>query len=283
MQRVGLTISLSVVLVALVSVSRAATQNAANDSPVTFTAEQDHQNMMDQLGIKQVRPGSSGDESAPNHANYDPATANPFPNYPDALTMNNGHRVTTPEMWWQQRRPEIVENMELEVYGHVPKSLPKVIWTVTVTDKEFVGRIPVIAKQLVGHVDNSACPQINVNLSMLVVVPAEAKGGVPVLMMFGRSVLPNPTQPTPEEIEQINTKLKALLIQSDPAIKAIFELRRAFSGPPVQRLPVPKSSEYPAFRRDHCAVGRPSVRVTCLPFNRCGQPVGESSHVSCRP
>jgi hypothetical protein len=54
MQRVGRSISLSVVFVALVSVSVATAQNAANDSPVTFTAEQDHQNMMDQLGIKQV-------------------------------------------------------------------------------------------------------------------------------------------------------------------------------------------------------------------------------------
>lgn len=229
MQRVGRSISLSVVFVALVSVSMAAAQNATNDSPVSFTAEQDHQNMMDQLGIKQVRSGPSGDEPAPNHANYDPATANPFPNYPDALTMNNGHKVTTPEMWWQQRRPEIVEDMEREVYGHVPKSLPSVTWTVTVTDKEFVGRIPVIAKQLVGHVDNSACPQINVNLSMVVVVPADAKGPVPVLMMFGRSVLPNPTQPTPEEIEQVNSKLKALLIQSDPALKAIFDQYPAYS------------------------------------------------------
>src|ERR1035438_2657926 len=217
MQRAGRRITPSVFLVALVSVSMATAQNAANNSPVTFTAEQDHQNMMDQLGIKQVRPGPSGDESAPNHANYDPATANPFPTYPDALTMNNGHKVTTPEMWWQQRRPEIVKDMEREVYGHVPQSLPNVTWTVTVTDKEFVGRLPVIAKQLVGHVDSSACPQINVNLSMVLVVPAEAKSPVPVLMMFGRSVLPNPTQPTPEEIEQINTKLKALLIQSDPA------------------------------------------------------------------
>jgi Tannase and feruloyl esterase len=52
---------------------------------------------------------------------------------------------------------------------------------------------------------------------------------------------------------------------------------------PVQRLPVPSSSEYPAFRRDHWAVGRPSVRVTWLPFHRFGQAVGESSHVSCRP
>jgi len=28
----------------------------------------------------------------------------------------------------------------------------------------------------------------------------------------------------------------------------------------VQRLPVPRSSEYPAFRRGHWTMGRPSVR-----------------------
>lgn len=135
-------------------------QNGAGGSPpaVTFTAEQDHQNMMDQLGIRQLRPGPSGDESAPNHANYDAAVANPFPNLPDPLMLNNGSRVTTAEMWWKQRRPEIVEAMESEVYGRIPKSLPKVTWMVKVTDKERVGRVAVIAKQLVGHVDNSSYP-----------------------------------------------------------------------------------------------------------------------------
>ena len=58
--------------------------------PVQFTAEQDHQNMMDQLGIKALRPGPSGDERAPNHANYDEALANPYPNLPDALSLNSG-------------------------------------------------------------------------------------------------------------------------------------------------------------------------------------------------
>ncbi len=41
--------------------------------------------MLDQLGIKALRPGPSGNESAPNHANYDEATANPFPNLPEVL------------------------------------------------------------------------------------------------------------------------------------------------------------------------------------------------------
>src|SRR5271165_6510367 len=131
--------------------------------PVTFTAEQDHRNMMDQLGIKALRPGPSGDEKAPNHANYDESLANPFPHLPDLMTLKNGQKVTTPEMWWKERRPEIVEDLEREMYGRLPKNLPKVTWTVKVTDREFVGFTPVIAKQLVGHVDNSAFPQIDVN------------------------------------------------------------------------------------------------------------------------
>ena len=61
--------------------------------------------MMEQLGITKLRPGPSGNESAPNHANYDEALANPYPDLPDPLTLKNGKKVTTPEQWWKQRRP----------------------------------------------------------------------------------------------------------------------------------------------------------------------------------
>jgi hypothetical protein len=213
---------------ALSSVAQAHAQTAA-PPPVTFTAAQDHQNMMDQLGIKALRPGPSGDEKAPNHASYDESLANPFPNLPDLMTLKNGQKVMTAEMWWKERRPEIVEDLEREVYGRLPKSLPKVTWTVTVTDREFVGFTPVIARQLVGHVDNSAYPQIEVNISMTVVVPANAKGPVPLLMMFGRTGLPNPTQPPQEEMERINAALKALLAKSDPTLTAIFAAYPGYS------------------------------------------------------
>jgi len=73
-----------------------------------LTAAQDHQNMMDQLGIKALRPGPSGNESDTNHEKYDETTANPYPNLPHVMTLKNGQKVTTPEMWWKQRRPEIV-------------------------------------------------------------------------------------------------------------------------------------------------------------------------------
>src|SRR5215467_12261156 len=98
--------------------------------PVTFTAEQDHHNMMDQLGIKALRPGPSGNEKAPNHANYDEAKANPFPDIPDPLTTNNGQKVTSAKIWWDQRRPELVEMFEKYVYGRAPAGAPKVTWTV---------------------------------------------------------------------------------------------------------------------------------------------------------
>jgi len=193
--------------------------------------------MMDQLGIKALRPGPSGDESAPNHANYDESLANPYPNLPDVLTLKNGQKVTTPEMWWNQRRPEIVEDLEREVYGRIPRNVPKVTWTITVPDKEMVGWIPVIAKQLVGHVDNSSYPLINVDISMTLVVPANAKGPVPVLMMFGRSGLPAPTQPPQEDLDKINAKLKALLAKDDPAIQSIFAHYPAYD--PIPSLPPP--------------------------------------------
>ncbi len=53
-------------------------QQGAPPEPKEWTAAEDHQNMMDQLGIKALRPGPSGNEQAPNHANYDEAAANPY-------------------------------------------------------------------------------------------------------------------------------------------------------------------------------------------------------------
>ncbi len=108
-------------------------------APANWTAEQDHQNMMDQLGIKALRPGPSGNEKEPNHANYDEAKANAYGDLPDALTLKNGQKVTTAEQWWKQRRPEIVEDFEREVVGRIPPNVPKVTWAVKSTDR-FDGR-----------------------------------------------------------------------------------------------------------------------------------------------
>lgn len=159
--------------------------------PQEQTTAADHQHMLDQLGIRALRPGPSGNDQAPNHANYDEATANPFPNLPDVLTLRNGRKVTTAGLWWGQRRKEIVEDFEREVYGRIPSGFPAVSWEVVETTNGLNGTSPVVEKRLVGHVDNSAYPRISVDIQLTLVTPAAAVGPVPVMIMF-RGIGPRP-------------------------------------------------------------------------------------------
>jgi hypothetical protein len=144
----------------------------------------DHQNMMNQLGIKTLRPGKSG-QGSQTGPGFDEATANEWmPTMPDALKMKDGTKVTTP-VQWTKRRVEILEDFEREVYGRIPANVPKVTWEVTNTTEGKVGDFPIISKTLVGHVDNSAFPDITVNIQASFTVPANTPGSVPVLIQFG--------------------------------------------------------------------------------------------------
>ena len=151
--------------------------------------------MLQQLGVTRLRPGPSGNESDPNHANYDEALANPFPNLPAVLKLENGRRVTTAKQWREQRRPEIVELFEREVVGRVPTQTPKVSWTVVETAHAKVGAREVSARRLQGKVDNSSFPAIEVNMELMVVTPADAKGPVPLMIMFGGGRMPGSPPP----------------------------------------------------------------------------------------
>jgi len=106
----------------------AAQQNPALPEPKNWTAAEDHRQMMEQLGIKALRPGPSGNEQDPNHANYDEAKANPFPTLPEVLRFKNGAKVTSARQW-PRRRAKIVEDFEREVYGRIPTNVPTVTWT----------------------------------------------------------------------------------------------------------------------------------------------------------
>lgn len=206
-------------------------------APVNFTTQQDHQNMMEQLGIIRLRPGYSGNPEDPNSANYDESIATPYPVLPDLLTLKNGKKVTTPQEWREQRRPEIADDMAREVYGRLPENIPSVKWTVDISEREFLGWTPVNAKRLTGHVDNSSYPDIEVKIEMVLVTPANAKGPVPVLMMFGRAALPAPAQPNPGELEILNKAFRKMMSDYDPEVKAIFEKYLAYE--PITRSAPP--------------------------------------------
>ena len=184
-----------------VSLALATLCGAADSSLVKMTAQEDRQRLLDLLQIKELRRGADGrNADAPNAANYDEAKANPFPALPDPLVLKNGRKVKTAAQWWKQRRPEIVEEFDREIYGRMPKLTPKVKWEVSSTAKETIGGVEVVTKKLVGHVDNSAYPDVSVDIQLTLTTPANATGKVPVIMEFGygaRPVVAGATAPPP--------------------------------------------------------------------------------------
>src|SRR5688572_4550396 len=182
-------------LVLLPMVMSATAHAAAPIDTSCWKTADEHLNMQQQLGITRLRPGPSGNESAPNAANYDEALANPFPDLPEVLKLANGRTVTTAGQWRTQRRPEIVELFEREVVGRIPRQVPKVRWSIVESATAKVGERAVNARRVQGQVDNSGYPALEVNIDMVLVTPADAKGPVPVMILFGGGRMPGAPPP----------------------------------------------------------------------------------------
>lgn len=81
-------------IVPLVLPARLAAMAAQSDlsrfpPQVKFSGDGDHQNMMDQLGIKALRPGANPNDQS----TFDEANANKYP-LPELMVMKNGTKVT---------------------------------------------------------------------------------------------------------------------------------------------------------------------------------------------
>lgn len=158
---------------------------AERDSIARYTRI-DYLQMLDQLNIQEskLRPGPSGNPEAPNAANRFEDKVNEY-TLPDPLVLNNGKKVEDTQTWWQQRRPEIVEDFEREIYGRLPENIPSVDWQVVTVHDTVVGNFPIKEKTLRGVVDNSSYPSISVEIELLVATPQEADEAVPLVMEFG--------------------------------------------------------------------------------------------------
>jgi hypothetical protein len=71
---------------------------------VALTAEEDHRRTMALLKIDKLRRGADARPDSPYAANFDESKATPYPTLPDPLKLASGEAVTTPDMWWKQRR-----------------------------------------------------------------------------------------------------------------------------------------------------------------------------------
>ncbi|MFZ1288596.1 MAG: hypothetical protein WAR79_00795 [Melioribacteraceae bacterium] len=154
------------------------------DPPVILSAKEDHARLMKLLGIESIRRGPSGNPTDSNYANVDESKASPYTSLPDPLILNNGEKVSSPKIWWEKRRSEIVEDFEREVYGRLPAYIPKVNWEVIKEENYIIENIPVIKKELLGKVDNSQYPLIDVGIKATLVLPLKIVNPVPVMIHF---------------------------------------------------------------------------------------------------
>jgi hypothetical protein len=171
---------------------------AERDSIARLT-KADYVQMLRQLGLEEadLRPGPSGNPAAPNAANGEESKVREY-SLPELMKLKNGKTITTPEEWWQKRRPEIVKAFEQEVYGKLPENIPAVTWQVLDAYDTVIGNFPIREKILKGIVNNAAFPSIKVEIELLVATPLNSENPVPIVMEFGfiRSPFnPGPAQP----------------------------------------------------------------------------------------
>lgn len=156
----------------------------ARDSIASLSAL-DHEYMKKQLGITiPNRPGPSGNPNALNAANSDESKVNDY-TLPDPLKLSNGEVIKSSQDWWEKRRPEIKEDFDREIYGRLPDNIPAVTWKVVAEKDTTIGNYPIKEITLAGIVDNSAYPDIKVEIELLLATPAGASIPVPVVLEFG--------------------------------------------------------------------------------------------------
>lgn len=148
--------------------------------------------MMRQLGLPPLRPGPE--------PNYNEARAERY-SLPDPLVLSDGRRVLDASVWWTQRRPQILEFFNREVYGRVPERVPPVRWRVASRFHEKLGGIPVITKNLIGDVDNSGDPAIRIAIRLTLTTPAKVHEPAPIIEELASggpfvAVTPMPSAPS---------------------------------------------------------------------------------------
>ena len=168
----------------------------SRDSIAKYT-QQDFAQMKEQLGITiPNRPGPSGNPSDANAANTDENKVGSY-SLPDPLITSNGTQVLTEQTWWDIRRPEIVAQFEKVMYGRVPDNIPHVSWTIVSEKDTTAGPYLVTETLLLGKVENSDFPNIEVNIELVIGLPKDTKEAVPLVTRFG--FIKSPFGPPPAE------------------------------------------------------------------------------------
>lgn len=133
---------------------------------------------------------------------------------PNPLVLKNGKPVTSAAIWWKQRRPEIVNDYESEIFGRVPKKIPKVTFEVTSVENTALDGAA-IKKMIVGHIDNSAYPAAKPVINIALYLPTHVSSSVPLMLLVSSN-----TNGNLKTIKLLNSKGWAVAIFDTNSLQA---------------------------------------------------------------
>jgi len=123
--------------------------------------------------------------------NYDESKV-PAYTLPDPLVTLDGRRVTTPEMWFKVRRPEILELFRTHVYGHSP-GRPKDMWFELLEQSDSALGGKAVRKQVRVHFTRG---RGGPKMDMLIYLPRNAPRPTPTFLALNflgnHSIHPDP-------------------------------------------------------------------------------------------
>jgi hypothetical protein len=132
-------------------------------------------------GMAQIAD-SPDEEVAGIPANYTEARTGLY-TLPDPLTLANGDRVTTPETWFERRRPEILRLLEENQFGKVPDQPVDIAFEVyDAGTPAFEGRA--LRKQVTIRFERGGESEY---ADLLIYVPANTDAAAPLLLELGWS------------------------------------------------------------------------------------------------
>jgi hypothetical protein len=113
----------------------------------------------------------------PFEPNYDESKV-PQYTLPDPLVASDGQQIDTARLWWEKRRPEILELFQREVYGRSPGRPDSMAFQVTSVDRDALGGTAIRKEVSVLFTGQQDGPKMDV----LIYQPKSADGPVPVFL-----------------------------------------------------------------------------------------------------
>lgn len=110
----------------------------------------------------------------------------------DLLSMKDGTPVSTPDDWWNKRRPEIFEAVQEELYGRIPDRAlwPAIEWELGEPVTGTADGVDYVERTVTGNIDTSSYPELRnapriFGTLRLPKASYDAGSQIPVIIAFG--------------------------------------------------------------------------------------------------